>query len=399
MMKRYGSIVIKFSIVAILAVLTGCQCSQREKKNISRSVKSADMRVADRNFPSVFQAWNPADNLDEDPFVTLARHDLVFHSAQGFKLVWNNIHTGLADGFTSESINEGLSIRGKILELNPNMIILIEIRYRDAPPSWLPEGHQWWMRDSTGNLAYGWKEGGFIRLALDNPDFQERVAAQAAAAVRSGVADGVMLDWWNENEFTEARLSLLKKVREAIGKDGLIIVNSNDRKIPESAAYVNGLFMECYGSNNPENWEKIRTTLLWAEANLRTPRINCLETWFDGSRNDSCKMRATTTLTLTHSDGYCLFSDPNSLPVPDHLHNWYTFWDTPLGKPSGQGFERADGSYQREYEGGTVIYNPVGSNPVSIKFSVGMKSMATGLTSEEHSINTYDGDIFVLPDR
>jgi hypothetical protein len=38
---------------------------------------------------------------------------------------------------------------------------------------------------------------------------------------------------------------------------------------------------------------------------------------------------------LVFSNGYALFSDPNSLPTPDHLHDWYPFWDKSLGKPAG----------------------------------------------------------------
>jgi len=42
-------------------------------------------------------------------------------------------------------------------------------------------------------------------------------------------------------------------------------------------------------------------------------------------------MRAVTTLTLTHGNGCCLFSDPNPLPTRDHLHNWHAFWNKSLG--------------------------------------------------------------------
>ena len=43
-------------------------------------------------------------------------------------------------------------------------------------------------------------------------------------------------------------------------------------------------------------------------------------------------MRATTTLSLTLSDGYCLFADPDPLPTADHLHDWYPYWNKSLGK-------------------------------------------------------------------
>ena len=105
----------------------------------------------------------------------------------------------------------------------------------------------------------------------------------------------------------------------------------------------------------PRTGSEIADTLAWAEVNLREPRVNCLETWFHKSRDDLNLMRATTTLALTHSDGYCLFSDPNPLPTPDHLHNWYTFWNRSLGKPVAKGTANSDGTVRqriRERHGG-----------------------------------------------
>ena len=99
-------------------------------------------------------------------------------------------------------------------------------------------------------------------------------------------------------------------------------------------------------SKTAQDWKRIADTLAWAEANLREPRVNCLETWFHKSRDDLNLMRATTTLALTHSDGYCLFSDPNPLPTPDHLHNWYPFWNREPGQADCQG--TANSRWHRE---------------------------------------------------
>ena len=116
--------------------------------------------------------------------------------------------------------------------------------------------------------------------------------------------------------------------------------------------------MECTESKTAQDWQRIADTLAWAKAHLRQPRINCLETWYHQSRDDLNLMRATTTLALTHSDGYCLFSDPNPLPTPDHLHDWYSFWNKSLGRPVGKGNANSDGTVRREFENGTVVYNP-----------------------------------------
>ncbi|MEM1295978.1 MAG: hypothetical protein AAGH89_11475, partial [Verrucomicrobiota bacterium] len=260
-------------------------------------------RLALREFPSVFQAWNPANNLpDEAPEVTLARHDLVFDSIYRLKLAWDQKPEGLATEFADWSLERAQKIREEMRRWNPNQILLCEIRYRDAHTSFLPEDSLWWKRDDAGNRVIGWEEGGYFLLDFANSEFQEQVAKRASAAIKAGF-DGIMLDWWHEDD---DRLALLRKIRASIGEDALILGNANDLLAPRSAPYLNGLFMECWRSSTPEDWARIVETLQWSESHLRKPRINCLETWFDESRRDLAKMRATTTLALTLSDGFCL---------------------------------------------------------------------------------------------
>lgn len=360
-------------------------------------------RVAGRSFPSVFQAWGEADNMAPEPEdVTLARHDLFWHGPWGvLRLVWDGDPTGLATGFTPESLAQAAQRRQALLGLNPNLILIAEIRYRDAWESFLGgPGHEWWLRDSQGDLVYGWVEGGFIRLDFRNEAFRAHVAQRAAAACQAG-CDGVLLDWWSESESFEGedmlphRLDLLQRIGAATGEEKLIIVNSNERQVPNSAAYVNGLFMECYDSATVGSWSTIESTLLWAEQNLKEPRVNCLEFWYLNSRDDLNLMRAVTTLSLTHSNGYCLFSDPNPLPTPDHLHNWYNLWEKRLGVPLEAGVWNADGTVSRRFEKGVAVYNGRGKSPAQLVFGQRMLSVATGLTSNQHTLNGEDGDIYL----
>jgi hypothetical protein len=106
-------------------------------------------------------------------------------------------------------------------------------------------------------------------------------------------------------------------------------------------------------------------------------------------------MRVVTTLALTHSDGYVLYADPNPLKTPDHLHDWYAFWDAPIGKPAGKLVVRPDGAYQREFTGGTVIYNPIKNQRVSVKFDQPHKRVSDGEAGTEFAVQDYDGDIFL----
>ncbi len=357
--------------------------------------KPITQRIADREFPSVFMAWATASLENVDRLENMARHDLAFHAPSAAGLRWNRQPSGLADGVEPSSVPAARTFRKRLAELNPNLIFLAEIRYRDASRRFLPEDHPWWKRDDRGNRVAGWEEGGFFLMDFANPEFQDNIAKKSAAVVNTGVFDGVMLDWWSDDK---DRLALIRKVRNAIGPDALILANANDRQTPESAPFVNGYFMECWRSKTRQDWDRLAKTLRFAEANLREPRVNCLETWYAYSRQDLNRMRATTCLVLTHSDGYCLFSDPNDLPTGDHRHDWYPFWEKHLGKPTGKGTIAEDGSARREYQRGTAVYNPMGNPPLEVAFDRPRRSLATGKTANRHHVPPLDGDLFLKPE-
>ena len=323
-------------------------CSEASKKETSKTLAE---KVKDRTFPSVFQAWYGIDMPAEYPEATLelrlknaAKHDLLWEEplsqlGEGVDLVlglvWDHKNHGLADSFTRESLEQALQNRAKMLEYNPNMVFLFEVRWRDAPMSFLPEDSQWWLRDELGEITKGWLGGWepFYMLDYYNQEFQDNVARQCRIAIESGVYDGVMFDW-------SGNLEIIRKTRAAIGDSALIIVNIHD-DIEDGKLYqpyINGSFMELNPADslsmpvqdlvlfskedvNKRSWDKIREALVWFEANLQEPQINCCEVW--GNRDDLARMRATTTLTLTHSNGYALYADPNPLKTPDHFHDWY----------------------------------------------------------------------------
>lgn len=349
-------------------------------------------RITAREFPSVFQAWSRVENLpDVNAIEGIARHDLVWSAISQCGLRWDETPRGLAEGFEPESIKTARKVREKLLGLNPNLILIAEIRYRDAHGSFLPEGHPWWRRNDEGQIVKGWAEGGFLQLDFGNASFCRHVARRAKAVIDSGVADGILLDWWHEDE---DRLALIQEIRAAIGDEPLVIANTNDRTAPKTAPYINGFFMECYRSETAEDWQRIARTLSWAKQHLRRPHVNCVEVWYRHSRQDLNLMRAVTTLALTHSNGYCLFSDPNPLPTPDHLHDWYPFWDKNLGKPLAPAIKRPDDATLRAFENGTAVYNPMGNDPVEITFDEGRTSRATGNRGKTHRLPGGDGDIY-----
>ena len=173
-----------------------------------------------------------------------------------------------------------------------------EIPLRDAfPNKYYPEDYLYWLRNEAGDRVEGWP-GAFL-LDFTHPGQQDIIVQQALAIAQCGLYDGIFLDWWDEdnhvigndlvdsyrgNEVEQrARDTIIDRIRASVGDDFLIIVNTNRRKIPRTGWAINGTFMET-GRDHDRGYThdglaEIESTLLWAEENLREPRINCLEGW------------------------------------------------------------------------------------------------------------------------
>jgi len=434
----------------------------------------ASIADTQRGYPSIFQAWNGIENSpDVDELHRLARHDLAFaHPYTLLRVIWNiseaQPYSGLATALNPSQLRTARQRKQELLSLNPNLLLLVEIRYRDAryvsrqneadvenwwEVGYFPPDSPYWLRDNNGRPIIGWgedtngdgkidKDDKILGYLIDftNPDMQNLMVKQAVALNTSGIFDGIMLDWWNEDYATspvavddwsktvltpaaelEARLTTLRKIREQVADDFLILVNANMRQIPKSAPYVNGLFMECYKEEYSRGYSlnqilQIERTLLWAERHLREPKINCLEGWrvvtdYGGDlatrvaeRNSDENrrwMRMITTLSLTHSDGYVLFGDDNAIPAPDHLHNWYDFWDADLGQPTQEKavqYRDVPGLFIREYEHGWVVYNRSGAAR-TVTFDASVIGVNGGASNSRHAISDFDGAIFLKTDK
>jgi len=102
-------------------------------------------------------------------------------------------------------------------------------------------------------------------------------------------------------------------------------------------------------------------------------------------------------LSLTHSDGYVLFGDDNTQPSPDHLHNWYDFWDADLGKSVGKKgtiYNKIEGLFMREFENGWAVYNRSGVTQ-SILFNEDVTALTKKELAISHKIPNFDGEIFL----
>ena len=243
---------------------------------------------------------------------------------------------------------------------------------------------------------------------------QDLIVNQAIAIAKCGLYDGIFFDWWHENvdilsqptaptveAQQQAYDNILRRIRKSVGEDFLILVNTNRNKIPRSAPYVNGTFMETLrdyaGGYTYAGLMQIESTLSWAESNLRSPQINCLEGWGVPSEPPDSPlnkrwMRVFTTPSLTHSNGYVLYSDGVG-----HGHYLYDFWDADLGQPVGkkaQRYENREGLFIREFTNGWAVYNRSGKAQ-EVSLPIRSTGVASGITNTQHTVPDLDGEMYL----
>ena len=364
-------------------------------------------RIHGRNFPSLFAPWGnrPILNLDinELPIEAhVAKHDSWWDvpqfglrykiSPDGQKMI-GNIHAAIRH-------------RETYLAYNPNMIFLVGVEMLTFPRHWFPEDWPHWLTHSPDTY----------RRTPDftHPKVQDFIVDRALAVQRCGLFDGIFFDHGNEEinylkphrtleQELVARETILQRIRAHSRPDFLIITNTKRHKIPRTAPYINGSFFETTVPSNrdPHQIERylfdMEKSLLWADRNLRQPRINALEgasltTEPPDSPTNLRWMRAFTTLSLTHSDGYVLFNHGHT-----HAHYWYAFWDADLGQPvgeKGQLYQETDGLYIREFTNGWAVYNHSGS-PQVITLPEEVQGVASGWLNTEHALPNLDGEMYL----
>ena len=383
-------------------------------------------RILDRDFPSVVVPWNwqLLNRPDLSRVEQITRHDLYFDA--WFGLMFRHTEHGVSmAGHLEEAIRE----RDLFLASNPNMVFLIAVNFRDAYAagdlSYTSPYAPYWVRDADGNPVLGWRDSYLVDFT--HPGAQDLVVDRAIAVSRCGLYDGIFLDWWSENgsvlrgyrtvaDEVRAKETIVRRIREETRPGFLILVNNNRRKFPITAKYINGTFMESGTpggfSGVPSHGEllerqigEVESTLRWAEETLLTPQINALEAWGIGTEPPDSPtnlrwMRAFTTLSLTHSDGYTLIKKGHSpgQQWSDHKHYWYDFWDADLGRPvseeKAQIYDNREGLYIREFTNGWAVYNHSGDSQ-SITLPGEVQAVASGLVNTEHALPNLDGEIYL----
>ena len=396
-------------------------------------------RIQARDYPSVFQAW---DNLigyekdeqtwkntepsDDEMLYTerLAKHDL--HWSPFFGLRWDTSEAQPTYGLSTQlggELEEAKAIRQQRLALNPNMLFLVEVRiHNHLQASAFPSDSGFWLRDGNNRIIANNNSENPMNFL--NPDLQNLLIERIVAVAKCGLHDGIMIDGFNSNgigfvdrpfhsatdeEIIAATTRILRETRARVRENFLILVNTNRTKPTAYTEYINGTFMETghdsNGSYTHEGLRRIEDTLIWAETQLREPQINCLEgegvgTSPPNSPENRRWMRVFTTMSLTLSDGYVLYTDGTRFIAPSfphHAHIWYDFWDAALGQPVGEKAqldENREGLFIREFTNGWAVYNRSGKSQ-EIHLPEQAAGVESGLRNITHIIPDLDGEIYL----
>ena len=380
-------------------------------------------RIKHRSLPSIVQAFRTGvglSPLSPEDFISL--HD-IYWTANLFGLHF--LQTPL--GYTPAGVIEAaIDSREEYLAKNPNMIFLVNIKINSASYSHFPEDWFGWVRDENGNPVRSdpdFEAENLIDMRL--PEVQDIIVQQAVSVSTCGLYDGIMFDWWppapfvltsyNADGSVRARekveenitLPIVQRIRRAVPDDFLILCNRNREKLPLSAPYINGAFMETHPRDREKAYTRadiieIETNLIWLEQNLREPQINCLKghgipTEPPDSPANQQQMRLFTTMSLTLSDGYVVYSTGRWFS--DHI--WYPFWAADVGQPVGptaQHYqEDIEGLYIREFTNGWAVYNRSGqAQSVTLPLSAtSVSDRGSSAASITHLLPDLDGEIYL----
>jgi hypothetical protein len=379
-------------------------------------------RLENRSLPSIFASFGPSivnkteelngkyDDYWDRRAAEGAYHDMFFtgidNFAQQFVEIDNEWHV-------YGPMPVALYRRDSYHAFNPNMVFLAVVNYQGtANIDAFPDDHPYWLRDANGEIALRSEINNARLINYAHPAVQDIIVGQALAVARCGLYDGIFFDWWDDfrssvgdhipNDVAQrARINIVRRIRESTHPDFIIMGNVNNRIMPLTGPFVNGAFMESTvpppGTPRDASIRQVRESLEWLETNIRQPTIVALQGGSDISESpDSAYnqqlMRATTTMSLTHSDGYVQFG------IGHHDHKyWHDFWDVNLGQPVGakfQFYEDIKGLYIREFTNGWAVYNQSGEAQV-ITLPEEVQSVASHLVNTGHPVQHIDGDIFL----
>ena len=365
----------------------------------------------------------------EDDLREIARYDLLIGG------VWAN----WSDPASVAALRRNME---KVRCLNPSIVILdFSCSAPYAYPSESDFPADGWLLQTDGRPIDGWP--GTRMADLTRPAVVEFMVGRAVRSVKERGFDGAFIDCmgsgfdrWAANIasgepytvdtdcdgkpddpatldrlWTEAKTRIANGVRERLGEKALFMTNqAGDWGLPS----MNGILLEDYldyvlAGNLP--WESVLSDYLRWTTRSRQPTLTTIvsssgieppfDPWkslteqernalLERGRALTQRMRFGLTTTLL-GDGFFAYD----------LHTrwrgqrwWYPEYDAKLGYPKGPARRRADGAWERAFDGGRVVVNP-GELDVAVRFASPMRDVSTGAAARRHVVPGADGRLFV----
>ena len=294
----------------------------------------------------------------------------------------------------------------KLRQINPNVLVLPYVDVVEGPDNPIVP-KQWWAL-KEGQRWSGWP--GYYRINTKLDDVLQFNLDQVSTEICSRPCfDGVFYDCWGVDDWLVPKTAALR--------DGQAVVMVNDWNLPSHGfSTLNGVLAEdeidrvIEGKVDFEDF--LGRYFRWTRETRKpcvtmivcSPQAISYDAWHWSKMSyqqrqaelekyrvaDQQTMRFGLAATLM-SDGY--FGYDTGMAGRGNWW-WYKEYDAPLGHPRGPAHRNADGTWQREYDGGTVIVNGTSYDAVA-RLGTKSRDVSTGRIGTQFTLPFFDGRIFL----
>ncbi|MCX6906833.1 MAG: putative glycoside hydrolase [Verrucomicrobia bacterium] len=294
----------------------------------------------------------------------------------------------------------------KLRQVNPNILVLPYVDVIEGPDN--PDVPKHWWALKNGERWSGWP--GYFRINTDLTEvLQFNLDKVRAEVCGRECFDGVFYDCWGTDDWLVPRTAALR--------NGKAVVMVNDWNLARKGfAALNGTLAEdeinrvIEGKVDFEDF--LGRYLRWTRES-RKPVVTMIvcrpqslnddpwrwrklshkerEAVAEQARTGDEKTMRFGLATTLMGDGYFGY-DTGTMGRGNWW--WYKEYDAPLGHPRGPARCNADGTWQRDYDGGTVVVNGTPYDAVA-QLSAKHRDVSTGRVGTRFTIPTFDGRIFL----
>ena len=298
----------------------------------------------------------------------------------------------------------------KLREVNPNILVLPYVDVIEGPDN--PDVPKSWWDLKKGERWCGWP--GMFRI---NTGLTE-VLQFNLDKVRTEICgrecfDGVFYDCWHPDDWLVPRTAALR--------DGKAVVMLNDWNLPRKGFdTLNGVlaedevnriidgkvdfedFLARYLRWTRESRKPVVTMIVCRPQHInddafRWHKLSWKERQAirDRARTEDEKTMRFGLATTLMGDGYFGY-DTGTMGRGNWW--WYKAYDAPLGHPRGPARRNGDGTWQRDYDGGTVVVNGTLYDAVA-ELPAKSRDASTGRVGTRFTLPSFDGRIFLPTDE